>query len=234
MQERAFDAPRAVPTPPPAAPVGDSGLAPHSFEVQEAARPQVPPTTEAAGTAPESVEAPRVGSTPAVTPEPAAVASDSADSLRQVQPTAEQKPQQAEGGAPLPSRDAAPLQTAVVKALLNTKGQTSAAEQLEDAIWSLQGSTLEIQTTLSKRMLPVVINAEADRILKATLRDLGAGPLQVKLLPGEALSGNATPKKPRAAAAGSAAELAEKHPLVQEAKRLFAAELSNVIDLRKE
>jgi DNA polymerase-3 subunit gamma/tau len=40
-------------------------------------------------------------------------------------------------------------------------------------------------------------------------------------------------KKPnRPAASGSAAELAERHPMVQEAKRIFATELSNVIDLR--
>ena len=35
-----------------------------------------------------------------------------------------------------------------------------------------------------------------------------------------------------AATAGSAAELAQKHPLVQQAMRLFSAEISNVIDLR--
>jgi len=29
------------------------------------------------------------------------------------------------------------------------------------------------------------------------------------------------------------AEMAEKHPMVQEARRLFSAEISNVIDLRE-
>ncbi len=126
------------------------------------------------------------------------------------------------------------LQAAVVRALLNTRGQTSAAEQLEDATWTLVGSHLGIQTTLSKTMLPVVFNAEADRILKGTLRDLHPTTLQVELLPGTSLNGHIPAKKNRPAAQGSAAELAEKHPLVQEAKRLFAAEVSNVIDLRKE
>ncbi len=131
------------------------------------------------------------------------------------------------------SPEATALQTAAVRALLNTKGQTSAAEQLEDATWTLTGSILTVQTTLSKTMLPVVVNAEADRILKATLRDLHPTPLTVQLLPGAALS-NGAPKKPRPATAGSAAELAEKHPLVQEARRLFAADISNVVDLRKD
>jgi len=52
------------------------------------------------------------------------------------------------------------------------------------------------------------------------------------LLPGVAQSDSSAPKRPRVAASGSAAELAERHPMVQEAKRLFGAEISNVIDLR--
>lgn len=129
--------------------------------------------------------------------------------------------------------DIAALRSAAVAALAATKGQSSASEQLEEAAWTLNGTALEIQTTLSKTMLPVVINAEAERILKAVLRNSGAGQLQVMLLPGApAANGGTRAKSPRPAAAGSAAELAEKHPLVQEAKRLFSAEISNVVDLR--
>jgi DNA polymerase-3 subunit gamma/tau len=79
-------------------------------------------------------------------------------------------------------------------------------------------------------MLPVVVNAEAERILKATLRDHNPA-LKLVLLPG-APAASVAPKKPRAALSGSAAELAEKHPIVQQAKRLFSAEISNIIDLR--
>ena len=129
--------------------------------------------------------------------------------------------------------EVAVLQTAAVAALAAIKGQTSAAEQLEDAAWKLNGSLVEIQTTVSPTMLPLVINAEAERTIKATLRDNGAAHLQLRLLPGtSATNGNGAPKKFRPAASGSAAELAERHPLVQEAKRLFSAEISNVIDLR--
>ncbi len=125
------------------------------------------------------------------------------------------------------------LRTAIVAALMNTKGQTSAAEQLEDAAWTLGNGTLEIQTTLSKTMLPVLINAEADKIIRSTLREHGPAGLTFKLLPGTAATNGTAAKTTRAAQAGSAAELAEKHPLVQEARRLFSADISNVIDLRE-
>ncbi len=116
---------------------------------------------------------------------------------------------------------------------MGTKGQTSAAEQLEEATWTRDGNTLQVQTSVSKTMLPVVINAEADKLIKAILRTHGPEGLTLELLPGAPakLNGNG-PKKSRPALAGSAAELAENHPLVQEARRLFSADISNVIDLR--
>ncbi|MGA8937926.1 MAG: DNA polymerase III subunit gamma/tau [Acidobacteriaceae bacterium] len=122
------------------------------------------------------------------------------------------------------------IHTALVAALAAVKGQQSASEQIEDSTLKLNGNTIEIHTPLSKTMLPVVLNADAERTLKAVLRDRAAS-LTLKLLPGVPAKA-AAPKKARAAARGSAAELAEKHPLVQEARRLFSAEISNVIDLR--
>jgi DNA polymerase-3 subunit gamma/tau len=88
-----------------------------------------------------------------------------------------------------------------------------------------------VQTTLSKTMIPAVINTEAERILKSVLAQ-HAPMLKLQLLPG-ATAAAPTPKKPRAAVSGSAAELAEKHPVVQQAKRIFAADISNVVDLRE-
>jgi DNA polymerase-3 subunit gamma/tau len=122
------------------------------------------------------------------------------------------------------------IQTALVAALSGTKGQQSAAEQIEDSSFSTDGTTLRIQTTLSKTMLPVLINAEATRILQTALRQANAASLKLELLPGVPAATGA--KKTRPAAAGSAAELAEKHPLVQQARQLFQAEISNIIDLR--
>ena len=122
----------------------------------------------------------------------------------------------------------AALQGALVGALAAVKGQQSASEQIEEATLALNGGALEIRTTLSKTMLPVVLNADAERILKLALRNEGLGGLKLVLLPGVA----AAVKRERVAVTGSAAELAERHPMVQEARRLFSAEISNVIDLR--
>jgi DNA polymerase III subunit gamma/tau len=127
--------------------------------------------------------------------------------------------------------DLAALQSALITALAATKGQQSASEYLEESTLTLNGNTLEIQTTLTRTMLPVILNAEAERTMKSTLRDAGAGSLKLALLPGAAAP-TETPKNPRQATNGSAAKLAEKHPIVQEARRLFSADISNIIDLR--
>jgi DNA polymerase-3 subunit gamma/tau len=136
----------------------------------------------------------------------------------------------AAGSISEPSADLATLQSACVSALAAAKGQQSASEQIEDAAFTVSGDTLNIQTTLSKTMLPVVLNADCERILKSTVRS--AGIMKLNFLPGAPAPASSTPKKARAAASGSAAELAEKHPVVQEARRLFSADISNVIDLR--
>jgi DNA polymerase III subunit gamma/tau len=135
--------------------------------------------------------------------------------------------------SPAADVDLESLQSALVSALAAVKGQQSASEQLEESTFKLNGNTLEIHTTLSKTMLPVILNADAERTLKAALREANANYLILKLIPGVPTAA-AGPKKPRQAASGSVAELAEKHPMVQEARRLFSAEISNVIDLRKE
>jgi DNA polymerase-3 subunit gamma/tau len=121
------------------------------------------------------------------------------------------------------------LQSTLVAALAATKGQQSASDALHDATFAISGDILQIQTAVSKAMLPTLFNAEANRILTAALRQSHPN-LKLTLLPGTPAS--AAPKKKRAAAAGSATELAENHPMVQQAKRLFSAEISNVIDLR--
>jgi len=138
----------------------------------------------------------------------------------------------AETPSPSANLDLDVLHTALVSALAAVKGQQSASEQIEESTLTLNGNTLEIQTTLSRTMLPVVLNADAERIMKAALREANASLLTLKLIPG-APAATSAPKKPRPAASGSVAELAEKHPLVQEARRLFSAEISNVIDLRE-
>jgi DNA polymerase-3 subunit gamma/tau len=122
------------------------------------------------------------------------------------------------------------LQSSLVSALAAVKGQQSASEQVEESTLKLNGNTLELHTTLSKTMLPVLLNDAAEKTIKAVLRDQ-TGTLTLKLFPGVAAA-NAGVRKARVAASGSVAEMAEKHPMVQEARRLFSAEISNVIDLR--
>jgi DNA polymerase III subunit gamma/tau len=140
-------------------------------------------------------------------------------------------PPVAAGSAPA-DLDLDSLHTALITALAAVKGQQSASEQIEESTLKLNGNTLEIHTTLSKTMLPVILNTDAERTMKAALREVYAGTLTLKLIPGAPVA-NAGPKKARVAASGSVAEMAEKHPMVQEARRLFSAEISNVIDLRE-
>jgi DNA polymerase-3 subunit gamma/tau len=132
--------------------------------------------------------------------------------------------------ATAPQQSAEGLQRIAIEALGAAKSQGSAADALADAEWTLAGDEVRVQTELSKTMLPMVINADADRIVRAALRSAGAAQWKLVLLPGSA--NTAAAKKPRAAKTGSVQAKAMDHPVVQQAQRLFNAEIRNVIDLR--
>jgi DNA polymerase-3 subunit gamma/tau len=123
------------------------------------------------------------------------------------------------------------LQRVATEALTTAKSQGSAADALADAEWTIEGSELRVQTELSKTMLPMVVNPEAEKIVRAALREAGSAALKLVLLPGAAKT--AAAKKPRAAKSGSAQAKAMEHPVVQQAQKLFDAEIRNVIDLRE-
>jgi len=130
--------------------------------------------------------------------------------------------------APSAEPSAPDPQHSVVEALA-AASQTSAAEALADALWTLADGEASIQTALSNTMLPVVINPDAEQIIRAALRD--AGVLKLTLIPAAA----APPaKKLRPARTGSIQTKALEHPMVQQAQKLFAAEIQTVIDLREE
>ena len=129
------------------------------------------------------------------------------------------------------SSSAAELQRIATEALMAAKSQGSASDALADAEWTVEGSELRVQTELSKTMLPMVINVDAEKIVRAALREAGAGALKLVLLSGAATA--AAAKKPRAAKSGSAQARAMEHPVVQQAQKLFDAEIRNVIDLRE-
>jgi DNA polymerase-3 subunit gamma/tau len=118
-------------------------------------------------------------------------------------------------------------QRAVVEAL-SAASQSSAADALEDAAWSIFDTEATVKTQLSKTMLPVVINPAAEKIAKDALRPFGVAKLT--LIPAAA-GAPAVEKKPRAARSGSAQAKALEHPMVQQAQRLFEAEIQSVIDL---
>jgi DNA polymerase-3 subunit gamma/tau len=122
------------------------------------------------------------------------------------------------------------LQRVATEALMNAKSQGSAADALADADWKIESGEIQVQTELSKTMLPMVINPEADKIVRAALRSAGASALKLILLPGVANTSAA--KKSRPARTGSVQAKAMEHPVVQQAQRLFNAEIRNVIDLR--
>ena len=100
---------------------------------------------------------------------------------------------------------------------------------MADAVWTIADGEARVQTELSKTMLPVVMNAQAEKIAVAALRS--AGIQKLTLLPGAAAA--TAQKKPRAARAGSVHAKAMEHPMVQQAQKLFEAEIQTVIDLRE-
>jgi len=127
--------------------------------------------------------------------------------------------------------DIAALQNGIVNELSASKGHSSAADQMDESTFTIEGNELRVQTTLSAGMLKLLINADAEKIIKASLRLQGAGDLKLVLLPGSAA--NAAAKKDRPAAAGSVKATAMEHPIVQQAQKLFNAEIRTVIDLRE-
>jgi DNA polymerase-3 subunit gamma/tau len=131
---------------------------------------------------------------------------------------------------PASLHSAGALQGGAVDVLSAAKNQDTAADALADAEWTIKDGELHVQTDLSKTMLPMVINGEAEKLVKNALRDAGAGALKLVLLPGVKTA--ASTKKPRAARSGSAQAKAMDHPIVQRAQTLFNAEIRTVIDLR--
>ncbi len=129
---------------------------------------------------------------------------------------------------PPPASAADGPQTAVVDALA-AASLASAADALADAEWIIASDEARVQTHLSKTMLPLVLNPEAEKIVRAVLRD--AGILKLALLPGTAAP--AAERKSRPARTGSIQARALEHPMVQQAQKLFHADLQTVIDLRE-
>jgi DNA polymerase-3 subunit gamma/tau len=231
-QKRRYDGIASGPspvTPPP--PVST----PPMVSAAPLAAPAPPPSVAApaplASSAPSPVAEPLPVAEPV--PVPPALPVPGPDALQIPSPEELRIEQQSE--VPLPAdvfpttsdSDTAPMQRSVVEALA-AAGQGAAADALGDAIWTLAEGELRIQTELSRTMLPVVLNPEAEKITRAALREL-AQSLKLVLLPGAAKP--AAQKRPKIARSGSAQAKAQEHPMVQQAQKLFGAEIQTVIDL---
>lgn len=186
---------------------------------EEDRTPSLAPSTQA--TALQSIEA-----APSAAIRDSSAASTPQTAVSQVA-SAEQPVQQA--ASLKASVTAEELQRVAVEALEGAKSQGSAADAVTDSDWSIENGEIRAQTSLSKTMLSMVINAEADKIIRTALRAAGAGHLKLVLLSGTSASAT---KKNKPARTGSVQAKAMDHPMVQQAQKLFNAEIRNVLDLR--
>ena len=124
------------------------------------------------------------------------------------------------------------LRSAALEALFAAKGQTSAAERLEDADWIIENGELRIQTDINPATLKLLVRAETEQIIKGALRAKDAAGLRLVILPADPAV-KLSEKKAKPAREGSVQSLAMNHPTVQQAQKLFNAEVTNVRDLRK-
>ena len=234
----------------PAKPLAPATPALSPFEQSNKARRyDAPPSPAAPHVSPAATPPPAVSSPPVVSPAPVAspspvavpseailpnppipLAVTPAEPVAVPEPVRVPEPIPVAAPEPVPassSTDAKDLQESVIAAL-QAASQGSAADAFADAIFTMANGEAKVQTLLSKTMLPVHINPEAERLAKAALREHHI--LKLTLLPAAAGAAPAT-RKPRAVTSGSATAKAMDHPMVQQAQRLFEAEIQTVIDL---
>ncbi len=133
-------------------------------------------------------------------------------------------------GSAVSALSAQQLREVVGRALAAARNQGSATDALDEAEWVVENGSIRIQTSLSPTMLPMVVNAESEKIIRAALREAGSGTAKIELLPGKPRPAGEV-KRPDSGKSGSAQAKAEQHPIVQQAQRLFHAEIQSVIDL---
>jgi DNA polymerase-3 subunit gamma/tau len=211
-----------------------SAPAPVASPVPEVSAPPAaaPPAAEAISSAPIAVPEPVQVPAPLPVAEPVPVPPPAETMLEESAPSEPQltvEPQLTPAGSHTAlDRATADLQARVVEAL-QAAGQGAAADAMADAAWTVDRGEARLQTELSRTMLPVQINPEAERIAKGILRD--AAIHKLTLLAANANSAGTATKKPRVAKSGSAEARARQHPMVMEAQRLFEAEIQSVMDL---
>ena len=127
-----------------------------------------------------------------------------------------------------PSPDAAEsLRDAVLNALSN---QQMLASILENAEWTLAGSSLVAKAAASGTMIEMSFTAEARRIASAAASGQAGRPIKMQVESGGAPRADSAPRR---ASNGSARSRAEQDPIVQRMKEKFGAEIRTVIDYRE-
>ena len=127
-----------------------------------------------------------------------------------------------------PSQPAAEsLRDAVLNALSN---QQMLVSILENAEWTLAGSSLTAKVAASNTMIEMSFTAEARRIASAAASGQAGRPIKMQVEPGGAPPAASAPRR---ASNGSARSRAEQDPIVQRMKEKFGAEIRTVIDYRE-
>jgi DNA polymerase-3 subunit gamma/tau len=201
----------AAPPPPAAQPLSPFGPGAGGWPAAAASRAAVvsPPLAEAPGA---------VGAISTVAPQ--AVLSEAAEVVTTAPDAA----------PPSGSLSIETLSQAVATAL-DTAGHASAAQLLGAGVWALDGSSVRIEVaSMGKKMLSLTVNGAAEKIIRQELQRIGA-PTRFLIVPGEA--GITASAQEPSAAPGSVREAALAHPLVQQAREIFKAEVRSVVDLRE-
>ncbi len=132
--------------------------------------------------------------------------------------------------------DAAILRAAICSDMANGGHQT-AASLLEAGIWQWNGKEMQVQTAISKVMLDMTYNAEAQRIARESFRRRTPAGYNLNVAPearGSANTANPNASERPPKSVSQRAPQTMDHPLVQHAQELFHAEIRSVVNLREE
>ncbi len=131
--------------------------------------------------------------------------------------------------------DAAILRAAVCSDMANGGHQT-AASLLEAGIWQWNGKEMQVQTAVSRVMLEMAYNAEAQRIARESFRQRAPAGYNFNVVPearGNTSTGSTGAPATSPKAAPQSTPQTMDHPLVQHAQELFRAEIRSVVNLRE-
>lgn len=124
------------------------------------------------------------------------------------------------------------IREAVVAGLANA-GHETAANLIHQGQWTEQGNAIQVELAVRKTMLALTVNAEAEAVVRKTMKAMGATQ-KIAFVPGEngANGGKGPARESAALISGSAQSAAMENPLVKKTQELFKADIRSVLDLR--